>query len=81
MNVVSRAVRAALLDSPSSLREVGRRAGVSHAQLARIVSGERPATPLIAEKVATALKEIAAESLQSAARIRRSLTKQRGKKG
>jgi predicted transcriptional regulator len=80
MNVVTRAVRHALAGAPVSLREIGRRAGVSHAQLARIVAGERNATPAVARAVADALDAIGAECVTGAAQVRRSLTSHRGRK-
>lgn len=81
MNAVTRAVCHALTDAPVSLREIGRRAGVSHAQLARIVAGQRNATPAVARAVADALDAIGAECARGADRVRRSLTThQRGKR-
>lgn len=80
MNALTRAVRNALANAPVSLREVGRRAGVSHAQLARIVGSERNATPAVARAVANALDEIGAECVTGAARVRRSLTTFKGGK-
>lgn len=81
MNAVTRALRHALADAPVSLRELGRRAGVSHAQLARIVAGQRNATPAVARAVADALDAIGAECVAGVARVRRSLTiHQRGKR-
>ena len=43
-------------------------------QLARIVAGERNATPAVAKLIAEALESVADESAEAAARIRRSLT-------
>ena len=80
MNVMTRAVRRGLVEAPVSLREIGRRAGVSHAQLARIVAGERNATHAVAGAVAKALNEIEAECASGAARVRRSLTIHKGRK-
>ena len=74
MNAVTRAVRQSLAQAPVSLREVARRAGISHVHLARIVSGERNATPAVARAVVKALDAIAAESAKAAARVRRSFT-------
>ena len=79
MNVITRAVRHALANAPVSLREIGRRARVSHAQLARIVAGERNATPAVARAVAEALDEISTECVACAARVRRSLTITKGR--
>jgi transcriptional regulator with XRE-family HTH domain len=74
MNAVTRTVRDALAAAPVSLREIGRRAGVSHAQLARIVAGQRPATAAVAQAVAATLATVGAECDKAAARVRRSLT-------
>ena len=74
MNAVTRAVRESLAQAPVSLREIARRAGISHVLLARIVAGERNATAVVADAVTTALEAIAAESAKAAARVRRSLT-------
>lgn len=74
MNAVTRAVRQSLAQAPVSLREVARRAGISHVQLSRIVSGERNATPAVARAVVKAFDAIATESSNAAARVRRSLT-------
>ena len=74
MNAVTAAVRRTLANAPVSLRELGRRSGISHAQLARIVAGQRNATPVVARAVADALDTIAAEALKAAALVRRSLT-------
>jgi transcriptional regulator with XRE-family HTH domain len=80
MDAVTRAVCLALNAAPVSLREVGRRAGISHAQLARIVAAERKATLRVARAVADALDAIGTECGDSATGIRRSLTNQRGKR-
>jgi transcriptional regulator with XRE-family HTH domain len=80
MNALTQAVRHALANAPVSLREVGRRAGVSHAQLARIVGGERNATPAVARAVADALDEIGAECVAGVVRVRRSITTHKRRK-
>ena len=80
MNAITRAVHVALRDAPVSLREIGRRSAVSHAQLARIVASERNATPAVAGRVADALDKIGAECVTGAARVRRSLTSHKGRK-
>jgi transcriptional regulator with XRE-family HTH domain len=74
MNAVTRNVQLSLADSPVSLRELARRCGVSHVQLARIVSGDRNATEAVAVAIADALDAIAKESAKAAFRVRRSLT-------
>ena len=74
MNALTRAVQHALVNAPVSLRELARRTGVSHVQLARIVSGERNATESVAATVADALDAIADEATGQSRRVRRSLT-------
>ena len=77
MNALTRAVRDALVNAPVSLREIARRTGISHVQLARIVSGHRNATQDVASAVADALDTIATESAKESKRVRRSLTNHR----
>jgi transcriptional regulator with XRE-family HTH domain len=78
MNALTRTVARALTEAPS-LREISRRAGVSPAQLSRIVSGQRNATPEVARAVADALSALGADCEKGAARVRRSLTATGGK--
>ena len=77
MNALTRAVQRSLSRAPVSLREIARRTGISHVQLARLVSGERNATDAAARAVADALDAIASESAEEAKRVRRSLTSHR----
>lgn len=77
MNAITRTVQQALANAPVSLRELARRTGISHVQLARVVSGERNATAAVAEAVADALEAIAGEATKEAKCVRRSLTKHR----
>lgn len=79
MNALTRAVQHGLANAPVSLREIARRSGISHVQLARIVSGERNATQAVGRAIANALETIAAESAKEAKRVRRSLTTHRRK--
>jgi transcriptional regulator with XRE-family HTH domain len=74
MNATTRVVRDAITSAPVTIRELSRRCGVSHAQLARIVAGERSATPFVALAVARGLEAIASEAASGARRIQRSLT-------
>lgn len=74
MNAITRAVSRSLVDAPVSLREIARRANISHVHLARIVAGERNATAAVALAVAEALDAIGAQCETGAARVRRSLT-------
>lgn len=50
------AVRRALKDAPCSMRALAREAGISHANLVRIIAGSRPATQGVADAVASALR-------------------------
>jgi transcriptional regulator with XRE-family HTH domain len=77
MDSLTRALKGVLASAPVSLREIGRRAGISHAQLARIVAGERVATPAVAEAVARALTEVGKECAAGSGRVRRSLPRSR----
>lgn len=74
MNAITRTVQQALANAPVSLRELARRTGISHVQLARVVSGERNATESVAKAVADALDAIATEAAKESKRVRRSLT-------
>ena len=71
---LTKAVRKALTEAPVSLREIGRRSGVSTAQIARLAAGERNATPAIATAIAKALDTLSADCAAGAARIHRALT-------
>lgn len=73
MNALTRATQHSLANAPVSLRELGRRTGISHVQLARIVAGERNATEGVAIAVVDALNAIADEAAAAAQRVRRSL--------
>lgn len=70
-----RAVKAA----PCSLRALAREAGVSHALLVMVLGGERAATPVVAAKVAAALKRWGERCQRSAAQLRRATTDRRGR--
>jgi transcriptional regulator with XRE-family HTH domain len=74
MNVLTRTVQQALANAPVSLRELARRTGISHVQLARVVSGERNATQAVAAAIAEALEGIATEAATESKRVRRSIT-------
>jgi len=81
MNAATRVVRDAIAAAPVTMRELSRRCGVSHAQLARIVAGERNATTAVAKAVEDALDAIGADAASAARRVRQSLTTHhRGKK-
>ncbi len=63
-----------------SLRELSRQVGVSHVHLARIVHGERNATPEQAAAIAKALEAIGADCAKRAARVWSTLDPHRGGK-
>lgn len=77
MTSLTRAVARALTGVPISLRALSRVASVSHAQLARIVAGDRRATPAVALAVASALETLSNDFTNAAAQIRRSANNQR----
>jgi hypothetical protein len=70
MDAVTKATRQALRGMPVSLRFLARSAGISHAHLARIAAGLRPATPAIARDIAIALEGISRRCRNAAQRIR-----------
>lgn len=72
---VAREIRAA----PSSMGTLARSAGVSVALLSRITSGERTATPAVAEAVARALEHWSADCLRAARRIRKAAQPRRAR--
>ena len=73
---VTQAVIAAIEDAPCSVKALADAAGVPQSTLARILSGERNATPEVAVAVAKALEgwsrdcDEAAESVRRATQIR-----------
>ncbi len=64
------AVRKALSAAPVSVSAVAVRAGVSQSLLARIRSGDRAATPAVADAVARALETLGARCTRAARQIR-----------
>lgn len=70
---LNRIVANALRRAPCSLRALARTAGVSHAQLARLVGGQRNATPPVAEALASALEQWGADCVSAAKSIRKAL--------
>ena len=70
MNRLTVAVRQAVRRSPCTLRALAREAKVPPSTLARILAGERGATPAVAHAVAGALERWGARCLQIAAAIR-----------
>lgn len=67
---LTNAVRKALAAAPISTNALAREAGVSQSLLARIQSGERAATPAVAEAVARVLEDWGAQCALAARRIR-----------
>ena len=74
MTALTRTVARVLTQAPVPLRELSRRAGVSQAQLSRIIAGQRNATPDVARAVADALAAVGRTAERGAAQIRRGLT-------
>lgn len=77
MTALTRTVRDAIRNAPVSIRDIARRAGVSHVLLVHIMTGKRAATWVVAQAIASGLTEIANLSGRGAARIERSLKHQR----
>jgi hypothetical protein len=69
MDPLSRAVTRAVKDAPLSLRDIARRANVSHVLLVGIIAGNRAATAPVAEAVARALEGVSRDCAKRAGRI------------
>lgn len=67
------ALRHSIRRAPCSIRALARTAGVSHAMLAAIVTGQERATPRVAQLVARALERWATQCATEAARVRAAL--------
>ncbi len=67
---LTRAVGRAIRGAPCTLRALAREAAVPPSTLTRILSGERAATPAVAESVAAALERWGAQCLRIATAIR-----------
>lgn len=76
MNRLTAAVARAIREAPCTLRALAREAGVPPSTLTRVLSGERAATPAVAEAVACALERWGARCVRMATAIRQS---QRGR--
>jgi lambda repressor-like predicted transcriptional regulator len=63
-------LRRAIRRAPCTIRALARQAGVSHAVLAAIVTGEERATPRVAQLVARALERWGTRCHSEAARVR-----------
>jgi len=68
-------VRRAIRRAPCTIRALARRAGVSHAMLAAIVTGRERATHRVALKVARALETWAARCAGEATAIRAAVSR------
>lgn len=67
------ALRQAIANAPSSIRELAKAAGISHVVLWGIVRGRERATPRVARLVATALERWGKRCAGDAARVRQAL--------
>jgi lambda repressor-like predicted transcriptional regulator len=67
------ALRRAIRNAPSSIRELAKEAGVSHVVLWAIVRGRERATPRVARLVASALERWGRRCATDAARVRMAL--------
>lgn len=70
---LSQAVAAAVRQTPTSIRALARRAGLSHVTLLQVRDGDRPASRGIGEAVARALEEQSREAAALAEEIREAL--------
>lgn len=70
---LSQAVAAAVRQTPTSIRALARRAGLSHVALLQVRDGDLPASRRIGEAVARALEEQAQEATALAGEIREAL--------
>lgn len=82
MDPLVRALKAAVQKSPASRRDLCALAGIDHSFLARILRGERTATPELCLKLARALEQwgsdctVGAETLRRAVAQHNTLTKE-----
>ena len=68
---LTKAVQVALQNVPCSNNALAQAAGVPQSTVSRIRSGDREATPQVAERLADALEHWATDCTRAAARIRR----------
>lgn len=71
---LAHALRRALTQSPGSRRALAEAAGIDHTLLARILAGERRATPQLCRRVMRALERWGTDCAAGAAILRRTLT-------
>lgn len=74
---LTRAIAAAVARCPATRRELCRAAEVEQSLLARVLTGERPATPLLARRLARALRTWSADCRAGADLLTRALTRRR----
>jgi transcriptional regulator with XRE-family HTH domain len=74
---LTRALTTAVARSPASRRELCRAAGVEQSLLARVLKGERRATPILAKRLARALRTWSADCRVGADLLTRALTRRR----
>lgn len=72
---LTRALTAAIARSPATRRELCRVAGVDQSLLARVLKGERRATPILARRLARALRTWSADCRTGAELLTRALTR------
>jgi len=72
---LTRALRAALRKSPAPRRALCRAAGVEQSLLARILTGERRASPGVVRRIARALEGWGTDCAAGASILHRALTK------
>ncbi len=75
---LARALRRALAQSPGTRRALAEAAGIDHTLLARILAGERRATPRLCRRVMRALERWGTDCTAGAAILRRALTRKGG---
>jgi hypothetical protein len=74
-DALTRALTAAVARSPASRRELCRAARVDQSLLARVLKGERHATPLLARRLARALRTWSVDCRAGADLLTRALTR------
>jgi len=67
---LTKTVAHAISAAPCTLRALARAAGLSAPQLSRIVTGQRNATPEVAERIARALEAWSRDTARLAHRVR-----------
>lgn len=73
MDPLVRALKAAIGRAPASRRELCKLARIDHSFLARILMGERRATPALCQRVAQALEQLGSDCTAGATTLRRAI--------